>query len=157
MPYCVQCGNQVDDADQFCARCGHQQGAAASPGRAVPPRDSFTGLSPRMASLLCYIPLLGWLMSLLVLATPHLRRDRAVRFHAFQGLYLFVAWLLLDWFLKPLFHMGVVPHIQRIVPDVLQLAVLAGWIIMLIKTGQNERYHLPIVGELAERSVAEQV
>ena len=153
MPFCVQCGNQVAPSDGFCARCGHPQ-KPGGPAAFAP--DAFTGLTPRLASLLCYVPLLGWLMSLVVLSTTHLRRDRIVRFHAFQGLYLFVAWLVLDWFLKPLFRSFGMPHLQGMVPGVLQMAVVAGWIIMLIKTGRNEFYRLPVVGELAERSVAEQ-
>ena len=154
MPFCVQCGNQVAPSDGFCARCGHPQNPAG--GAATFSRDPFTGISPRLASLLCYVPLLGWLMSLVILSTPHLRRDRVVRFHAFQGLYLFVAWLVLDWFVKPVFHMSGLFYFQKVVPDLLKLAVLLGWIIMLVKTGQNEQYRLPVVGELAERSVAEQ-
>ena len=38
----------------------------------------------------------------------------------------------------------------------LQLAIFAAWIIMLIKVSHDENYRLPIIGELAERSVSEQ-
>jgi len=34
--------------------------------------------------------------------------------------------------------------------------MLGVWVFMLIKTGQEQFYSLPIVGELAERSVSEQ-
>lgn len=153
MPFCVQCGNQVGASDAFCARCGQRQAAAAASGGNANPVD---GMSPRTASLLCYVPLLGWLMSLIVLASTRLRQNPTVRFHAFQSLYLFVAWLVLDWVVKPIFHMGGISRIQRVVPDILQLAIFIGWIVMLIKVSQNERYHLPILGDLAERSVAEQ-
>ena len=61
------------------------------------------GISPRTASLLCYIPILGWIVSIVVLASARFRADSRVRFHAFQGLYLFVAWLIVDWVLGPCF------------------------------------------------------
>jgi uncharacterized membrane protein len=36
------------------------------------------------------------------------------------------------------------------------LVIYIAWIVMLIKTSQQQHFSLPIVGELAERSVAEQ-
>src|SRR5689334_820004 len=98
MPFCSQCGNEVTPADVFCGKCGARQPSSAG---MPPPRpvDAFAGLSPRTASILCYVPGLGWIGSIVVLASEKFRHDRTVRFHAFQGLYLFVAWLLDDWVL----------------------------------------------------------
>ena len=103
MPYCSQCGQQVGGSDAFCHQCG-----AAQPGgspRRPPGSDPLSQLSPRTAAILCYIPGLGWIASTIVLASDKFRSDRAVRFHAFQGLYLFVAWLLDGWVLRPMFSM----------------------------------------------------
>lgn len=164
MPFCVQCGNQVAATDCYCARCGQRQaaatprGPAASTAAGMPPgQDVFATLNPRTAAILCYVPLMGWLMSLVILASPQLRNKRTLRFHAFQGLYLFVAWLVLDWVIGPVFRAfprGI--GLSHAVPGVLQLGVMVGWIVMLVKTAQNRLYRLPVVGELAERSVAEQ-
>jgi uncharacterized membrane protein len=104
----------------------------------------------------CYVPLLGWIASIVVLATSRFQEDRAVRFHAFQGLYLFVAWLLVDWVLQPIFVSVPGPNPVRILSALLQVCVFAAWIWMIIKTSQEQMFRLPIVGELAERSVAEQ-
>ena len=41
---------------------------------------------------------------MVVLAADKFRNDRTVRFHAFQGLYLFVAWLIVEWVLSPIFR-----------------------------------------------------
>jgi uncharacterized membrane protein len=74
-----------------------------------------------------------------------------VRFHAFQGLYLFVAYLIEDWVLKPMFTAIPHVHINGIVD-----AVLVGMsIFMIIKASHDEAYALPIIGELAEKSVSE--
>src|SRR5215472_1859945 len=109
MPFCSQCGNQVGGADLYCARCG-------SPPR---PADPVAGLNPRTASILCYIPGVGWIASVVVLASDRFRGHRTVRFHAFQGLYLFVAWLMDDWVLRPLFQMAPNFHVHRLVEAIL--------------------------------------
>ena len=107
--------------------------------------------------MLCYIPILGWIPAIVVLASPRFRAERTVRFHAFQGLYLFVVWLLLDWVIAPFSHAipgGRAPF--GAIASLLHLAIFAAWIWMILKTAQEEVFHLPIVGDLAERSLAEQ-
>jgi uncharacterized membrane protein len=149
MPFCSQCGNQVAGADVFCGRCGSRQ--HAGPSRPSPGTDPLAGINPRTASIFCYIPGVGWIASIIVLASDRFRHDRAVRFHAFQGLYLFVAWLMEDWVLRPLF--GRIPefHIHRIIE-----AVLLGMsIFMMVKASHDEAYALPLLGELAQKSVTE--
>jgi uncharacterized membrane protein len=161
MAFCVQCGNKVGDADRFCVKCGAPQKVSAGAGsaRTQAPHDPLSGVSNRTASLLCYIPWVGWIAAIVVLASERFRRDTQVRFHAFQGLYIFVAWLMVEWvvspflfassflFAMPFHHAGA---------GILQLAVLAAWIFMLVKVSHDEKYKLPIIGDLAERSVSEQ-
>src|ERR1700749_2402039 len=102
MPYCVQCGTNVGTTDQFCGKCGSRQspggGAATATAK---PADFMAGISNRNASLLCYIPMVGWIAAIVVLARQHFRRETRVRFPAFQGLSLFVAWLIVDWVISP--------------------------------------------------------
>ncbi len=147
MPYCSQCGNQVADADVYCKKCGTRQPVQPAP----PVKDLLSGMSPRTASILCYIPLVGWIGAIVVLASHRFRNDRVLRFHAFQGLYLFVAWLIADQVLGPMF--GMIPHLH--IGGIFQVLVLVMWIFMIVKASHEEAYSLPIIGELAERSVAE--
>ena len=161
MAFCVQCGNRVGDADHFCAKCGGAQKASAG-ARAAGPRpvaDALTGISGRTASILCYIPWVGWIAAIVVLASNRFRTDAQVRFHAFQGLYIFVAWLMVEWVFSPFLYasgwlMGMPFH--RFGANLLQLAVFIAWIFMLIKVSHDEHYKLPVIGDLAERSVSEQ-
>ena len=156
MPYCCQCGKETRATDQFCGVCGTRQPVA-------PPAAE--SISPRTASMLCYIPVVGWIPSVIVLASQRFRQDKVVRFHAFQGIFLFVIWLIVDWFLGPVTGLTMMhgwrqpwgvglPMISMVA--FLKLAIFAAWIVMLIKTGKGEQYRLPILGELAERTVAEQ-
>jgi uncharacterized membrane protein len=159
MPYCTQCGKEVSPADSFCATCGAGQGAAppppAAPAAAAADGRSemFRNLAPQRAAMLCYIPWLGWIVSIVVLAADRFRAEREARFHAFQGLYLFVVWLFVDQVFEP-FIKEIDP--LRFVARLLHAAVLGTWIFMLVKTGHGHTVRLPLLGELADRSVSEQ-
>jgi uncharacterized membrane protein len=150
MPFCSQCGTQVGAADVFCGRCGARQPVtAARPARRAG-SDPLAGINGRTASILCYIPGIGWIASIIVLASDRFRHERAVRFHAFQGLYLFVLMLMNDWVLKPIFRM--VPNMR--IDHVIQVVLLGVSIFMMVKASHDEAYALPVLGELAEKSVA---
>jgi uncharacterized membrane protein len=97
-------------------------------------------------------------VAIVVLASARFRHDTRVRFNAFQGLYLFVAWLIVDWVLSPIFHFSSYggPPFHRIFPGLMHVVILCTWIFMIIKTAHGEVYKLPILGELAEKSVSEQ-
>jgi uncharacterized membrane protein len=156
MPFCSQCGKPVDAGDAYCANCGARQPITApfsgAPGQAFERISSLNRISPRTAAICCYIPGLGWVASILVLAAQRFRTNRAVRFHAFQGLYLFVAWLLNDWVVQP------ISNELRHFPlhGLIEVALFVMSIFMMVKAAHNEVYSLPLFGELAERSVSEQ-
>jgi uncharacterized membrane protein len=146
MPFCSQCGNAVAEHDIFCARCGFRQPVAAP----APRSDWLSGITPRTAAILCYIPVIGWIAAVIVLAADQFRGNRTLRFHAFQGLYLFVAWLIVSEVIGPMMHSHFF-HMDKL----LNAALIFMWIFMMIKTSHDEVYSLPLFGELAEKSVAE--
>jgi uncharacterized membrane protein len=153
MPYCCQCGKSVGNHDAYCGVCGARQPAAAS----APPMDYVQGISPRTASLLCYVPIFGWIVSIVVLASARFRDDTRVRFHAFQGLYLFVTWLLVDWVLSPMFRVAFWgPPFHQVFPGLMKALIFFAWVFMMIKTSHDVMYKLPVLGDLAEKSVSEQ-
>jgi len=154
MPYCCQCGKPTKENDVYCGVCGARQAVSAlHPDR----------FSPRTASILCYIPVVGWIPAIIVLASQRFRHDAVVRFHAFQGIFLFVVWLVLDWALGPMngfrgWGRGPEAFLGPwfMIGGLLKATLMVAWIVMLVKTSQGEVYKLPILGELADRSVAEQ-
>src|SRR5437763_1042142 len=101
MLYCVNCGAEVGGEDRFCGRCGTPQTPFKSSPKPPPIPDPLHNFSDRNIRLFCYIPWLGWIASIVVLASERFRRDDRSRFHAFQGLYLFAAWVLADWLISP--------------------------------------------------------
>lgn len=175
MAFCTQCGKSVGDRDLFCAECGAPQ--AGRPGEqrtsteSPNPASSFAPPPPRPTSPrhpapefmagwpdnkvagLCYIPFVGWVFAIVVLAAERFRHAAEVRFHAFQGLYLFVVYLILNWVFDPLASHN---HAMRQITDLIQLVVIGGGIFMLVKTNHGSLIRLPFLGELADKSVSEQ-
>jgi uncharacterized membrane protein len=169
----------------FCAQCGApQRGARGAPAGAhaappfppppafepppgaasfaPPPPDSAPPRRPRKefantpddhVAGLCYIPFAGWVFAIIVLAGQRFRGNHGVRFHAFQGLYLFVALLLMNWVFSPI---AAHSHVTSGLSDMIQFGLILLGVFMLIKTRHGETIRLPILGELAEKSVAEQ-
>ncbi|MEZ5400112.1 MAG: zinc-ribbon domain-containing protein [Bryobacteraceae bacterium] len=151
MPFCTQCGADVVATAAFCQKCGSPQPAA----QMTKGQSFLDSMSARTASILCYIPVAGWIPCVVFLAGERFRNDNNVRFHAFQGLYLFVAWLVLDasWGIGSVLHLSFGSaryHLDRL----LHMALIGVWIYMLIQTSQNVRVRLPLIGEWAERSLS---
>jgi uncharacterized membrane protein len=157
MPFCSQCGNQVTPADLYCGKCGARQPASSSSSASSsspPPRpmpNALQSINPKTASILCYVPWVGWIAAIVVLASDRFRHDRAVRFHAFQGLYLFVAWLIADQVMRPLLDGIAHLHIYQLI----EAGLLGMAIFMMVKASHDQMYSLPLFGELAQRSMTE--
>jgi len=149
MAFCTKCGTEVRPQHHFCAKCG-----APQTGPAGSRADTLAApFSARTASVLCYIPFAGWIFAIIVLASERFRTDRDVRFHAFQGLYLFVVWLIVDMVFDNI--LGFLPHPGAVLRP-LKLAMIGAWVYMMYKTNQGETVRLPVLCDLADRSVAEQ-
>jgi uncharacterized membrane protein len=159
MPFCTQCGHQADGGDAFCGQCGARQSPGAAPNTPPgvfnnqPVQDPLAGLSARTAAILCYVPAIGWIAAIIVLAARKFKDNHLIRFHAFQGLYLFAAWLVVDWVVGPM--MRFTPGPSRHIDLLLHAVILAVSIFMMVKASHDEAYVLPIIGELAQRSATE--
>ncbi len=153
MPFCSKCGNPLQPSDKFCKICGTPQPGFA-PGAATAVNDPPSSLDPHVASALCYIPFVGWIVSIYVLATARFRAERSTRFHAFQGLYIFVAWLIYSWVVEKVLY-AILPrpwYLSQAIKTVFTL----GWIWMVYQTSQKVMVRIPFLAELAEKSVDEQ-
>jgi uncharacterized membrane protein len=156
MPFCSQCGNQVRDADAYCTRCGARQ-----PVSAPSAFDSASeAISDKTSVVLCYVPLVGWIASIIVLASSRFRENRLIRFHAFQGLYLFVAWLLADRVVSPALRFSMVgPMLDapgwavRLAFQLVELLIVGVGVYMMFKATDREMLRLPVLGDLAEKSL----
>ncbi|MEK7143079.1 MAG: DUF4870 domain-containing protein [Patescibacteria group bacterium] len=102
------------------------------------PASGAEGIDPKLAGLLCYI----WIIGLVFLL---ISKDKFVRFHAYQSLFLGITFAVLvivsafipiinffTWLLWPLYIVLVV--------------------IMMVKANSGEKYKLPLIGDWAEKN-----
>lgn len=85
---------------------------------------------------------------LFLVLTPY-SRDRFVRFHAFQSIFMFVAYLALK------IALGIVGSIipwpfGTMLSGAPYLLLLAGTVWMMYQAYKGERFKLPVIGDLAE-------
>ena len=99
------------------------------------------GLTDNTAGLLAYITIIP---AIIFLVMEPYNKNKFIRFHAFQNVFLFVGWIALHVIL-------VVPLLGWAVYMIGGLALFVGWLVALIKAGQGQKFKLPIIGELAEK------
>ena len=137
----------------------------STPNVAPAPKTQTLNLDANVAALLCYIPFFPVNVgsSILWLATEP-RTSRFVRFHAAQGLALFVAFFAL--FLGAgiggmivamvlsiaLGELGLI--VSMLVNLVMLVAGLGGFVLLvlgMIKAYQGEEWEMPVIGPIARR------
>jgi len=152
MAFCASCGAPVEG--KFCAKCGAVVGApapagAASGGGPQPAMAASVGMTDNVASMLCYI--LGFITGIIFLVMQPYSQNRVVRFHAFQSIFLSVAYLVihyaLDFVLFSMFHAWSLFFLASLVG----LAFFCLWLYMLIATYQGKTVVLPLIGPLAQQ------
>lgn len=161
MTFCPNCGTEV--TGRFCPNCGLDtaSGSAAPGGAAegsayVPPAAapsiSAPGLTQNVASALCY--LLGFITGIIFLVLSPYNRNRTIRFHAFQSIFLSVAIFVIDIILGIFSGILWAAHAGALVVllwRLYQLATVLGWLYLMYTAYTNRKVVVPVVGPLAER------
>jgi len=96
MAFCSACGQEVGSAS-FCPKCGASQGPVAVPagGAAAPAvaaANPANGVQENVAALLCYLPVVGWIIALILFLID---KRSFVKFHAAQALALYVSLIVI--------------------------------------------------------------
>jgi len=108
----------------------------------APPTGSGGGLSPNVAALLAY---LLWIPAILWLVIEPYNKDRFIRFHSFQALFLGLAWLALGIVLT------IIPSLVWLLLLLLPFAAIAAVIVCAYKAYKNEWFKIPVIGDIAEK------
>jgi len=111
-------------------------------------------MNDNMAGALCY--LFGFITGILFLVLSPYNQNRTIRFHAFQSIFLniawFAAWIVITIIMIP-FHL--IPFLGLFISVVLHSALGLGaiivWLYMMFKTYNGEKIVLPVVGPLADK------
>lgn len=111
--------------------------------------DHVSGLSDNAAGGLSYITIIPAIVFLI--AEPY-KKSSFVRFHAWQSIFFFVAWAVIDILVGVV--QNIVPSAVFLTLTVLQLvglAIFLVWIFVFVSAFSGKRLKLPIIGDLAEK------
>jgi uncharacterized membrane protein len=165
MAFCANCGSSVDG--RFCQKCGAPVGvpgaAPAAPGptpgvspvpQPGPVVAPSVGMTDNMAGALCY--LFGFITGILFLVLAPYNQDRNIRFHAFQSIFLSIAWVALEIVAAivsaVLIHIPILGAIMTgLIYLVIGLGAFIMWLYMMFKTYNGEKIVLPVIGPMAEK------
>ena len=108
-------------------------------------------MTDNLAGALCYV--LGLITGILFLVLAPYNQSKFVRFHAFQAIFFHVAWIA---FWVGLTIIGIaMPFALHILVSLLSILIGLGgfacWLLLMFKAYNNERFKLPIIGDLAEK------
>lgn len=112
-------------------------------------------MQDNVAGALTYV--LGFITGIIFLVLEPYNRNRVVRFHAFQSIFVNVAMIALFIVLSILgtiFGM-VIPVVGALLFGMVSLVVWLGsivlWLVLIIKTYGGSKIVLPVIGPLAEK------
>jgi uncharacterized membrane protein len=159
---CPVCHNEVAPGNSFCNLCGAPltTAAGAVPVATAPPAPGYvvqpvamagsTGLSDTAAAAISYITIIPAIIFLVI--EPYNKKP-FVRFHSFQSIGLFVAWVAV-WIAMMILQMVLhfIPMIWAlfsIVHVCIGLGFFIIWIIAILKASKGEWYKLPVIGDFA--------
>ena len=129
--------------------------ATSTPGGAG---QTSLGMAPNVAGLLCYVPCCIGLIFSIVAAIVE-KKNRFVRFHAFQSLLLHAVAIVIGFGLNVMqialatVDLGAVGLLLSLVGMVVGVAFLGMAVFMMIKANGGEEFELPVIGPMARQWV----
>jgi uncharacterized membrane protein len=168
---CPQCHAEMPDNVAFCPGCGRRmwvpgqdaKGPAASPPvirtPAVPPVTVTAASVPsqfqdNLVAALAYITFIPAVVFVLI---EPFKRDRLIRFHSFQSIFLTVATIVIAIALRILYSiLTLVPVVGYLMAWLAVAVAVLGWgilwLVLLVKALQGQSFRLPVIGSLAEKA-----
>ena len=138
MAFCSGCGTQIADGTTMCAACSAKAPAAPASG----------GMSDNVAGMLAYVTIIP---AIIFLVMEPYNKSRFVRFHSFQNIFFWVAWIGVWIALSIIGMIPVLGWATLLLWPLVGLGGLIVWVILLIKANQGQMFKLPIIGDLAEK------
>jgi uncharacterized membrane protein len=143
---CPHCGTHLPAVGGFCPGCG----TPISKDLSAPARSK--GFRESLLGALAYITVIPAVIFLLV--EPY-KKSRYIRFHSFQCIFVTVVALIVGTALRLLAAaLLLLPEGLFLVVLFAILAVLSClvlWLLLLLKALQGEFFHLPWIGNLAQK------
>jgi uncharacterized membrane protein len=168
---CPQCHAQMPDNVAFCPGCGRRMWVpgqdakrpAASPPvirtPAVPPVTVTPASVPSQFkdNLLAALAYVTFIPAVIFVLIEPFKRNRFIRFHSFQSIFLTVATIVIAIALRILYSLlTLIPVVGYLLAWLaLAVAVLGWgilWLVLLVKALQGQSFRLPLIGSLAEKA-----
>lgn len=155
MQFCGQCGAEVTGA-QFCSRCGTPVARAPSldalPSSSESGQDRSSTEGPELggfsANQLGTLAYLTCIPALAFLLFEPYNRNRFVRFHSYQCLFLTVAFICL---LGVSGAISVFSLLNGVISTIFELVLIAMWVVAIYKAWHGHEFRLPVVGVFADK------
>ncbi|MGH9508787.1 MAG: DUF4870 domain-containing protein [Terriglobales bacterium] len=135
--FCASCGAQMADNAAACPACG--KAAAAGGGGAAPAASG--GLADNVAGALAYVTIIPAIIFLVM--APY-NQNKFIRFHAFQCLFMGAVMIVLSM-------IAIIPILGWIIYIVGMLSMLVMWILCIVKAYGNDKFKVPVIGDIAEK------
>jgi uncharacterized membrane protein len=161
----------MPDNVAFCPGCGRRMWVpgqdakrpAASPPvihtLAVPPLTVTPVSVPSQFkdNLLAAFAYITFIPAVILVLIEPFKRNRFIRFHSFQSIFLTVATIVIAFALRILYSvLALIPVVGYLMAWLaLAVAVLGWgilWLVLLVKALQGQTFRLPLIGSLAEKA-----
>jgi uncharacterized membrane protein len=170
---CPQCHAEMPDNAAFCPGCGRRmwvpgqeaiQPAATRPAAsppavriAAPALDGSTPVQQPKDNLLGALAYVTFIPAVVFVLIEPLKRNRFVRFHAFQSIFLTAATIALAIAMRILYSvLTLIPVIGFLLAWLVSALTLLGlvilWLVLVVKALQGATFRLPLIGSLAEKA-----
>lgn len=152
---CPQCGFQMPDVAAFCPGCGLRM---IVPRMIVPPAVTPASVkSSGTHNIFGALAYVTFIPAVIFLLMERFKRDRFIRFHSFQSIFLVGVGIALAIAMRLVFFLlALIPRLGYLMAWLAVVVVCIGWVILwmvlLIKALQGEFFKLPWIGDLAERA-----
>jgi len=141
--FCEHCGKEMSEGAAFCPSCGKPAGPPAPDGEGKATEGTTAGIQSNLAGALAYL----WITAIVFLLMEPYNRDRFVRFHSFQALFLGLVSIAGHIVLS------VIPFLGWMLLPFWSLAIVILAIYAAIKAYQNETWMIPVIGPFAQEHV----
>ncbi len=141
--FCPYCGTPLPDAAAACPKCARPAPQSTGGGAAAMPAPAVSGaLAENIAGALAYFTFIAAIILLFI--EPY-RRNRFVRFHAFQCLGISIILIAVDSTVL------VTPVLGALFSTIVGLAAFLVWLLCVWKAYQGILWKLPVIGDIAEK------
>jgi uncharacterized membrane protein len=108
-------------------------------------------------NLLAALAYITFIPAVVFVVLEPFKRDRFIRFHAFQSIFLTVATMVIAIALRILYSiLTLVPVVGYLMAWLAVAVAVLGWgilwLVLLVKALQGQSFRLPVIGSLAEKA-----